>query len=225
MNFLRSVFGRGREHREHAHPRVASQSELSSGEARYRIGARWVAAVGAREGGPRGPVPPLLGAVSRPALFAACQAAVAGLVQGSIVELVAQRDGDDLQASLRRVVGAFCVAAPDGADAAPGADAFDEAARDVAVVAVVLLLFARERDAVDLTRALLEGALRPLGCFGGGGLHACGIAVAEAASGAYPRLAECAGRDALAIALETLTPRLVSRAFADAVPLTALIAV
>ncbi|KAH8098204.1 hypothetical protein JL720_1136 [Aureococcus anophagefferens] len=56
-------------------------------------------------------------------------------------------------------------------------------------------------------------------------LGAVSLAIAAAcrrgAAAAYPRLADAVGPEALALALETLTPRLACRAFADAVPLTA----
>ena len=218
--FLDAVIGprRGGDAREPS-PRVSSQSELSGAEARYRIGARWAASCG--EASSPAHCPAVLGAVSRVAIAAACRRAVAELRQGSIVELVAQRDAEELQGSMRRVVGAFAVEGR--GDRARGEP--DEELRDVAAVAAVLLLFAREAQAAHLLRGLLERALMPLGCFGGGGLHACGRAVADGAAAAYPRLADAVGPEALALALETLTPRLACRAFADAVPLTALIVI
>ena len=175
--FLDAVIGprRGGDAREPS-PRVSSQSELSGAEARYRIGARWAASCGEASSPAHGPA--VLGAVSRVAIAAACRRAVAELRQGSIVELVAQRDAEELQGSMRRVVGAFAVEGR--GDRARGEP--DEELRDVAAVAAVLLLFAREAQAAHLLRGLLERALMPLGCFGGGGLHACGRAVADGAA-------------------------------------------
>ncbi|KAH8044937.1 hypothetical protein JL720_16881 [Aureococcus anophagefferens] len=196
--FLDAVIGprRGGDAREPS-PRVSSQSELSGAEARYRIGARWAASCG--EASSPAHCPAVLGAVSlsrspRPPPL------VAELRQGSIVEL-----GE-----------------PDEADAA--------------AAAAVLLLFAREAQAAHLLRGLLERALMPLGCFGGGGLHAGRARRRRRAAQGSKRVIQrrfnaqrgvpaARGRrpEALALALETLTPRLACRAFADAVPLTALI--
>ena len=124
---------------------MSSQSELSGAEARYRIGARWAASCG--EASSPAHCPAVLGAVSRVAIAAACRRAVAELRQGSIVELVAQRDAEELQGSMRRVVGAFAVEGR--GDRARGEP--DEELRDVAAVAAVLLLFAREAQAAHLS--------------------------------------------------------------------------
>ena len=120
MQFLKGLFGKDRDASQcDCHPRVSSQSELSGAEARYRIGARWAASCGESFGAPC----PVLGPVSRVAVAAACRSAVGELRQGSIVELVAQRDCEDLQASMRRVVGAFTVESQVGSGDEPDEEA------------------------------------------------------------------------------------------------------
>ena len=93
MQFLSSLFrpaaAGGRALRE-------TQTELGSAEVRFRVGQRWLAGLDREESAWGAPV---LGPCTREAVAAACRRAVANLRQGSILELVGQREPEDLQAS------------------------------------------------------------------------------------------------------------------------------